>query len=71
LHEALIIRRTRLEGKRATSDEFVEQSILQGEYGGALLRVEIEALEEGELGGIGGGLGLGSAEVDEEEEERG
>jgi hypothetical protein len=71
LHEALIVRRTRLEGKRAARDEFVEQSILEGECGGALFRVEIEALEEEELGGIGGCLGWDLAEVDEEEDEGG
>jgi hypothetical protein len=71
LDKALIIRRTRLEGKWAARDELVEQSVLEGEGGGALFRVEIEALEEGELGGIGGSLGWGVAEVDGEEEERG
>jgi hypothetical protein len=71
LHEALVVRRTRLEGKRAARDEFVEQSILEGECGGALFGVEIGALEEGELGVVGGSLGWGLAEVDEEEEEGG
>jgi hypothetical protein len=71
LHEALIVRRTRLEGERAARDEFVEQSILEGECGGALLGVEIGALEEGEPGVVGGCLGCGLAEVDEEEEEGG